>query len=124
MDVVSRGETSVGGADVARQTTRRRLPPALREFFWDCDFARLSWRRHREFIMVRVLAEGTWQAIQWLRGKVTDRVLRALIIRRKGRGLDSQQLRFWELVLGLPRRHVNAWLRDPVRRIWEGRTRA
>lgn len=124
MDVVGRKETSVFRRNMAKHRTGRVcLPPDLKEFFWDCDFARLSWQKHREFIMVRLLAQGTWQAIRWLRGKVTDRVLRALIIRRQGRGLDSQQLRFWELALGLPRCKVNAWLRDPVRRIWEDRTR-
>ena len=35
------------------------LPPPLRSLFWDCDFAQLDWQQHRDFIIRRVLAEGS-----------------------------------------------------------------
>ena len=35
---------------------KRRLPRTLRRFFWDYDFARLSWKSDRDLIIARILA--------------------------------------------------------------------
>ena len=107
-----------------RQSRHRALPSRLRPLFWDTDFRHLRWPRHRDFVIARVLQSGRWEDIQWLRARIGDRRLRAWIIRRKGRGLSGRELRFWELVLHLPRRSVNRWLQAPALRIWEGRIRA
>jgi len=61
--------------------------------------------------------------VTWLRSCLGDRALRDWIERRQGRGLSPQQLRFWELILGLPHRQVNVWLAAEGRKIWEKRVR-
>ena len=45
----------------------------------------------------------------------------ATLFGASGAGLSARQLRFWELILELPHREVNAWLAEPARRIWEAR---
>jgi hypothetical protein len=100
-----------------------QVPSSLRSLFWDCDFAQLDWQQHRDFIIRRVLAEGSWDAICWLRARLGDPLLREWIERHQGRSLSPQQLRFWELILELPREAVDTWLRSEERTIWEGRTR-
>ena len=107
----------------AKRTRAGELPEELRAFFWDCEFAGLRWRRHRDFIIGRVLGSGTWAAVKWLRSRADDAALRAWILRRRGRGLSPPQLRFWELILNLPHRQVTAWLRAPERQIWDHRVR-
>jgi len=97
------------------------LPPPLRSLFWDCDFAQLDWQQHRDFIIRRVLAEGSWDAVCWLRNELGDPPLRDWIERHQGRSLSPQQLRFWELILDLPKESVDTWLRSEERKIWEGR---
>lgn len=99
------------------------LPETLRPLFWDTDFDQLAWRVHRDYIIGRVLSAGTWDAICWLRTRVDDQVLRQWIEQRKGRGLSSRQLRFWELILDLPHARVDAWLQSEGRKFWEGRGR-
>ena len=99
----------------------RALPPDLKPLFWDCEFRKLSWAKHRDFIIGRILAVGMMDALRWLRGRVSDRELRAWIIRRKGRGLDNRQLRYWQVMLRLPKRRVDRWLKDEFRQIWENR---
>jgi hypothetical protein len=101
----------------------RRLPRTLRPFFWDYDFSRLSWKADRDLIIARILAVGNWDAIRWLCRRVPDAELRSWIERRRGAGLSNRHLRYWELVLGLPHRQVNAWLAQPGRQAWEGRNR-
>ncbi len=97
------------------------LPEMLRDLFWDHDFGQLDWRRHRDFIVGRVLEAGSWEAICWLRSVVDDVGLRDWIDRHDGRPLSAKQLRFWQLVLEIPPERVNQWLASPGRKIWEGR---
>jgi hypothetical protein len=99
------------------------LPELLREFFWDCNFDRLSWAEHCEFLTRRILSAGSWDAVCWLRSRLDDHALREWIERHQGRWLSPPQLQFWELVLDLPSALVDTWLDSEGRRIWEGRYR-
>ena len=94
------------------------LPAMLRPYFWEYRFADLTWKTDREFVIQRVLEEGNWDAICWLRRRVGYEGIARSIRGRRGRGLSRRQLRYWELMLDLPRREVNAWLRLPGRQIW------
>jgi hypothetical protein len=100
----------------------KRLPKRLRQFFWDCRWSDVDPHRHAEFIAYRVLTDGDWPAIQWLRKTAGDATLCALVRRRRGRGLSRQQLRFWQAMWHLPRREVDAWLADRIDDTWDRRT--
>ena len=101
---------------------QRRLPKHLKALFWDYRFHQLSWQRDRDLVISRILEHGDWEAVQWLRGTVTAEQLRQWILDRQGRGLDARQLRFWELVLDLPRRQVNRWIKSLQQNPWHQRT--
>jgi len=106
----------------AKASTRNEsIPARLRPFFWDVPFRRLRLDRDRDLIIRRLLDRGDWEAVQWLRTRFPDRDLKNWLVDRRGAGLSPQKLRFWELVLGLPRRDVNDWLQDENRRIWDQR---
>jgi hypothetical protein len=98
-----------------------RLSKRLRPLFWDHDFGQLTWEVDSDLIIGRILVAGDWDAIVWLRRLLARPTLQDWLERRRGGGLNARQLRFWELVLGLPRRLVNTWLSDPGRQVWEGR---
>jgi hypothetical protein len=104
-------------------TLAAALPQALRPLFWDCDFEQLDWQAHRDFIVRRVLVEGEWDAVCWLRRELGDSCLGAWILQQQGRALSPQQLRFWELILDLPKDEVDRWLQTEASAIWEGRSR-
>lgn len=99
-----------------------KIPRFLEPFFWDCDFRELSWPADQDLVISRILASGDWQAITWLRQKVTPCQLRHWLLGRKGRGLSPQRLRFWELILDLPHQTVNDWLRRMEQDAWPRRT--
>lgn len=107
----------------AQRKDRRsaRLPAHLRAFFWEYRFEDLRWPEDRETVIGRVLAAGDWRAVRWLRSRAGDEAIREWIERRRGGGLSPQQLRFWEIILGLPHRRVSAWLRAPGRQVWDRR---
>jgi hypothetical protein len=107
-----------------RSAVSVRLPRRLRPLFWDHDFARLTWEADADLIVGRILAAGDWEAVLWLLGVLPKPDLRVWLEGRRGAGLSARQLRFWELILGLPHRRVNTWLADPARGVWEGRRHA
>jgi hypothetical protein len=72
-------------------------------------------------VIGRILAAGDWEAVRWLLRRLPSPARRAWLERQRGAGLSARELRFWELVLGLPRRQVDTWLADPARQVWEGR---
>lgn len=105
----------------SRKGPARRLPVALRPLFWDQDGGRLTWDRDRDLVVARVLAEGGLKEGQLLRRELGDRALREWVIRNEARGLSPARVRFWELVLDLPRARADAWVRAAQDTVWEGR---
>jgi hypothetical protein len=101
----------------------RHLPAELRLLFWDLDFHRLTWEKDRDLIISRILSHGDWNALIWLRSRVDSAILREWLLKKQGAGLSDRQLRFWELILELPHRQVNEWLKDKGRMVWERRAR-
>jgi len=85
------------------------LPETQASFFWDFPFKKLTWEADRELVIRRLLTDGSWEAVTWLRRQIGDIALRKWLIMHRGRGLSPRQLRFWSLALALPDRQVRAW---------------
>ncbi len=96
------------------------LAPIAR-FFWDSDFAALSWESHRNFTVRRILQSGDFQALKWLRAQVGDEGLKAWIIARDGRDLDPRQIRYWALILDIDATMADEWVTRAKHTIWEQR---
>jgi hypothetical protein len=97
------------------------LPPAVRQLFWDYDTRRLRWDRDRDLVIGRVLAAGPWETVVWLRERIGREGIRGWILREHGRGLSPPQLRYWQLMLDLPKREVDVWLDASSRQVWDRR---
>ena len=87
-----------------------RLPDRLRGYFWEYDADRLWWHENRHTILRKLLEDGGWDAVRWLRANVSDDELREFIVRRRGRGISPRRLRFWALILDMARPQVDAWI--------------
>ncbi|MGH2581926.1 MAG: DUF6922 domain-containing protein [Anaerolineales bacterium] len=97
------------------------LPEELRTYFWDVQFRDLSWQADGAFILRRVLTDGSWEAVTWLRKTLGDSALRRWLVTHRGRGLSPRQLRFWALILGLPKHQIDAWIRAVQASPWQRR---
>lgn len=100
------------------------VPAPLRPLLWDYRGRRLRLDRDRAFLVRRVLAEGGWNEIRALRLRVTDDVIRQVLIDSEARGLSPARIRFWQLVLDIPARRANAWARVARAGTWAKRARA
>lgn len=71
----------------------------------------------------RVAAAGGWREMSLLRSRVGDQAIRDVIERTEARGLSPQRIRFWQLLLGLPARRADAWVRRERESTWARRYR-
>jgi hypothetical protein len=101
--------------------TTAQLPQDLEYLFWDCDVHALDLGRHRAFIIRRILDQGDWEAIKWLRRTLGDAEIHAWLLRKSGAGLDPRKLRFWGLVLDLPAQQIDEWIRKSRPIPWPAR---
>ncbi len=95
------------------------LPSRLCPLFWDYDFETLSWEEDQNLITGRILAAGNWDAVTWLRAAIGDDGIRRWLEEHRGGSLGPRRLRFWQLILELPRRRVDAWIGD--QQTWDDR---
>ena len=100
------------------------LPRSVASLFWDYPERRLSLARDRDLVIRRILAEGGLQHVRFIRRRVGDEAIRAELLRSQARGLSPQRIRFWQLLLDVPARVANAWVRSARAGTWAGRRRA
>jgi len=98
--------------------TNKPLPKSLKPYFWDYSFSELSLKTDRDLVIRRILTNGSWDSIIWLRRQIGDENLKAWLIAHRGHGLTPRQLRFSELIFDLPSRQVNAWVRAAKETPW------
>jgi hypothetical protein len=106
-------------ADSADSTPR--LPDNLKTLFWECDFASLDLHQYRNFVIRRILDRGNWDAITWLRRALGDTAIKDWFLAKHGSGLDARKLRFWEVILDMPKADVDEWVRRARVSTWHGR---
>ena len=99
-------------------TVRSALPKSVRAYFWDYPSIKLSLKSDRDLIIRRILTNGSWNSVQWLRKQIGDSDLREWLVAHRGRGLSPRQLRFWGLVLDIPVRRVNRWVNTARNNPW------
>jgi hypothetical protein len=98
----------------------QRVPEAIlnagNRLFWDVDVATLDPSKHEDFILGRVLSDGTTNMVRALRDAVGDSTLRAFLTRAPHR-LDRRTRRFLEVVLaGESAQEQEACTTTPFRR--------
>jgi hypothetical protein len=103
--------------------TRDRLPAALARLFWDHAGRALRLSRDRDLIVRRIATDGGLREIRVLRSRLGDEAIREVILRTEARGLSPQRIRFWQLLLHVPARRADTWVRAARSGTWARRAR-
>jgi hypothetical protein len=94
------------------------LPKNILPYFWDYPSADLSLKTDQSMIIRRILTDGSWDSVLWLRSQVGDHRLKEWLISHRGRGLSPRQLRFWGLILDLPIHQIDIWVQTALETPW------
>lgn len=108
-------------ASSRREPARRPGAGPFDRLFWDYPGRTISPDDDRDLLVRRVTAEGGWREIRLLRARVGDQSIRDVIERTDARGLSPQRIRFWQLLLDLPARKADAWVRRSRESTWARR---
>lgn len=98
-----------------------RLPATLTRLFWDYPGLALTFGRDRDLVVRRVATEGGLREIRVLRSHLTDEAIREVLLRTGARGMSPRRIRFWQLLLDLPARRADAWVRVARAGTWARR---
>jgi len=100
------------------KTRHSPLPDFVKRLLWDCDPESVNLDSHPDFVIRRVMSEGGMEQMQWLRAQFGDESLREWLLRHDGARMDPRRLRFWALILDLPKEPVDAWVQEARKTIW------
>jgi hypothetical protein len=103
---------------MAASSEAGKLPDSLRRYFWDYGPADVDWSRDRDAVIARLLQSGGLEAARWLRTRLGAAELARWITGRGGRGLSPERMRYWGLVLDLPRELVDRWVAEARATPW------
>ena len=105
-----------------RKSDKTKLPSEIRKLFWEYDIRTISWEKDRDLIVNKILHYGSWDAVLWLRAQFPAEALRDWLIERNGNGLDAKRLKYWELMLDIPKRTVDGWIAHVNENPWSKKT--
>jgi hypothetical protein len=89
----------------------------LRSLFWDDDIDDLRLADDLDQVLLKVLAYGQPEHIEWARRRVGDASITRWIAARRGRGLTLAQM-----LPCVPRQTARRWqAADPNSALWENR---
>jgi hypothetical protein len=94
-----------------------RLPERLRPLFWEYDLEDLRLANDLDQVLLKVLAYGRPEHVEWARHRIGDGRIKRWIAARRGRGLTLAQMVPW-----VPRQTARRWqAADPNSALWENR---
>lgn len=77
------------------------VPVRFQSLFWDTELATIRLPEHADYVALRVMSRGTWDAMRWLRSAFDEATLRD-VLARKGERLPPRERAYWSLVLDVP----------------------
>lgn len=82
------------------------IPNNLRSFFWDVDIASLDPRKYPDYVIGRILEQGTEEAVAWMKATFREEEIRKVI--SEDRHLSPKSATYWALIYDIPADRVAA----------------
>ncbi len=80
---------------------KNKIPDEFKIYFWDCKFKDLDIRKHKKFIMERLLNLGSFNTFNWIfRNFKKEEVESFLNLYGKSR-LSKNSYNFWKFVINI-----------------------
>jgi hypothetical protein len=90
------------------------IPNNLRVFFWDVDAASLDPRKYPDYVIGRILEQGTQEAVAWMKATFREEEIKKVI--SADRRLSPKSATYWALMYDIPVERVAALSHESVSR--------
>lgn len=82
----------------------KKLAKFLKKYFWEIDFDKLDFQKHRLYVLNRILNYGDEKAIAWMWKNFKNSEIKYAL--SNFRDFSQKSANFWALILNLPREEV------------------
>ena len=76
-----------------------KLPIKFKKYFWDCDFGKLNFIEHRNFILNRLLMYGDIDTIKFVLDQVSRNEIKNYLYKKGNNTLNKLSIKFWNKLL-------------------------
>jgi len=74
------------------------IPKEFKKYFWDIDFDSLNLKKHRNFILERLLNYGSFSTFSWIFKNFTSEEVKQLLDNKAKYSLSKSSFYFWEKI--------------------------
>ena len=83
------------------------LPPFLKRYFWDVEFARMRLPERSFHIIERVLEYGDDRSLHWLKETFPREEIAQVV--RESRAISRRTANLWAMFLNIPREEIRCF---------------
>ncbi len=73
------------------------ITASLKKYFWDTDFNALDAKKHKKYILERILDMGDDHSVEWMRRTFSKKDILGVL--KNNRRISKKSLNFWNLIL-------------------------
>ena len=84
-----------------------KIPPELHKFFWDVDVKKLDPSEKPYFVIQRLLDKGDVEAVRWVRGNFSDKIIQQTL--KTYRDFSLKSASFWGLLYNVPTSQIKCF---------------
>ena len=73
-----------------------KIPSTFKKYFWDTNFAKIDFNKHKIYVIERLLEHGDMNAYRWLKKNFTKSLI--LKVSRISRRLSKYTKNYWQII--------------------------
>jgi len=82
----------------------KKIPKFLKKYFWDVEFNKIELKKHRVYILRRILEFGDEKAVAWMWKNFKKTEIKYIL--SHFRGYSQKSANYWALLLNMDRKEV------------------
>ncbi len=81
-----------------------KIPESVKVILWDVDIEKLDIKRHKKFIIERIIKYGNEKDVRWMLKTYSLKEIGEVV--KKSRNIDRKSANYWALRLNIPREEI------------------
>ena len=81
-----------------------KIPESVKIILWDVEVNKLDIRRHKKFIIERIIKYGNEKDVKWMLETYSLKEIGEVV--KKSKNIDRKSANYWALRLNIPREEV------------------